>query len=99
MTFLLRKPRRLSITVSGHVYQRLLDISDQQGRSLSNYAAYVLEAALGRSGSSDTGSDLPNLSACLVDRSSALQPQPVFLQQPSRGLNPNAIAKAKQPVA
>ena len=41
-----RQPRRLSITVSASVYQSLLDRSDQQGRSLSNLAAYLLEQAL-----------------------------------------------------
>lgn len=41
-----REPRRLSITVSASVYQSLLDRSDQQGRSLSNLAAYLLEQGL-----------------------------------------------------
>lgn len=41
-----RQPRRLSITVSASVYQSLLDRSDQQGRSLSNLVAYLLEHAL-----------------------------------------------------
>ena len=41
-----RKPQRISITVSDHVYQRLLLISDQQGRSLSNYASFLLESSL-----------------------------------------------------
>ena len=43
---LLRQPRRLSITVSASVHQSLLDHSGQQGRSLSNLAAYLLEQAL-----------------------------------------------------
>jgi hypothetical protein len=42
----LPKPRRLTITVSAHVYQQLLEDSDLQGRSLSNYAAYMLERSL-----------------------------------------------------
>lgn len=46
MTTVFRKPRRLSITVSQHVMERLLHHSDQQGRSLSNYAAFLLESAL-----------------------------------------------------
>lgn len=41
-----KKPHRLAITVSHHVYQQLLENSDQQGRSLSNLAAYLLETAL-----------------------------------------------------
>lgn len=39
----LRKPQRLTITVSWSVYQELLNASDAQGRSLSNLAAYWLE--------------------------------------------------------
>jgi hypothetical protein len=41
-----RKPRRLSVTINEQLYQRLLRDSDQQGRSLSNYAAFLLENAL-----------------------------------------------------
>jgi predicted CopG family antitoxin len=40
------KPRRLTITISDHVYQLLLQTSDRQGRSLSNLAAYLLETTL-----------------------------------------------------
>ena len=46
MSTVFRKPRRLTITVSQHVMERLLHYSDQQGRSLSNYAAYLLESSL-----------------------------------------------------
>jgi hypothetical protein len=50
-----RKPQRISITVSDHVYQRLVLISDQQGRSLSNYASFLLESALlGANGSASS---------------------------------------------
>ncbi len=49
MSTVFRKPRRLTITVSQHVMERLQNSSDQQGRSLSNYAAYLLECALHRS--------------------------------------------------
>ena len=38
-----RKPQRITITVSWSLYQSLLDASDEQGRSLSNIAAYWLE--------------------------------------------------------
>ena len=38
-----RKPQRITITVSWSLYQALLDTSDEQGRSLSNIAAYWLE--------------------------------------------------------
>jgi hypothetical protein len=49
-----RKPQRISITVSNHLYDRLVQMSDQQGRSLSNYASYVLESSL--LGGNDSGS-------------------------------------------
>jgi len=99
MTHLPRKPRRLTITVSEHVYQQLLDISEQQGRSLSNYTAYVLETALDRLSSCGCRSDRSDRVTGLVDSSRTLQPLPVLRQQLDRGLNPNSIAKAKQPVA
>ena len=41
-----RKPRRVSITVSQTVIDRLQSLSDEQGRSTSNLAAYLLETAL-----------------------------------------------------
>jgi hypothetical protein len=50
MTVLQRIPHRITITISDHVYQRLLVSSDVQGRSLSNLAAFLLENALGATG-------------------------------------------------
>lgn len=41
-----RSPNRLSITLPNEVYQYLLNRSDQEGRSLSNLAAFLLEHAL-----------------------------------------------------
>lgn len=41
-----RSPQRVSITIPHCTYQLLLQLSDQQGRSLSNLAAYLLESAL-----------------------------------------------------
>ena len=38
-----RRPQRITITVPWQLYQRLIQISDQQGRSLSNLACYWLE--------------------------------------------------------
>jgi hypothetical protein len=38
-----RKPQRITITVSWSVFEALQSASDQQGRSLSNLAAYWLE--------------------------------------------------------
>lgn len=42
-------PRRISITVSDHVYQQLIQVSGYQGRSLSNFAAFLLEKSLSHS--------------------------------------------------
>ena len=39
-----RRPQRISVTISWALYQRLLERSDFEGRSLSNLAAHLLEA-------------------------------------------------------
>lgn len=41
-----RKPRRITITVPHHAFSALQQRSDLEGRSLSNLAAYLLEASL-----------------------------------------------------
>lgn len=41
-----RQPRRISITLSYHVHQALLDRSEEEGRSVSNLCAFLLEDAL-----------------------------------------------------
>ena len=41
-----RKPRRLSITIPDHVYCYLLERADQEGRSLSSLASFLLEKSL-----------------------------------------------------
>lgn len=41
-----RSPKRVSITVSHAVAERLQSRSDEEGRSTSNLAAYLLEVAL-----------------------------------------------------
>jgi hypothetical protein len=43
---LFRRPVRVSITVPHHIHAALLSRSDQEGRSLSNLAAFLLEASL-----------------------------------------------------
>lgn len=43
---LTRRPRRLSVTISDSTYQELLQRSDDQGRSASNLAAFLLERGL-----------------------------------------------------
>lgn len=42
-----RTPQRVSITLSWHLHQRLMERSDFEGRSLSNLAAHLLELAMG----------------------------------------------------
>lgn len=41
-----RAPRRMTITVPYGTYQKLLDRSTLEGRSLSNLAAFLLESAI-----------------------------------------------------
>jgi predicted transcriptional regulator len=41
-----RRPRRVTITVPDQTHRRLLALSDEEGRSLSNLASYLLEQAL-----------------------------------------------------
>ena len=42
-----RSPQRVSITISWHLHQRMLERSDFEGRSFSNLAAHLLEQAMG----------------------------------------------------
>lgn len=41
-----RQPRRITITLSYHVHEALLARSDEEGRSVSNLCAFLLEDAL-----------------------------------------------------
>ena len=41
-----RKPRRLSITIPNHTYRLIVECSREQGRSISNLAAFLLEKAI-----------------------------------------------------
>lgn len=43
-----RCPKRITITVSRDVYERLCDLSQRQGRSISNLASFILETHLGK---------------------------------------------------
>ena len=42
----MRKPQRLTATVPHRVFEELVELSAEEGRSLSNLAAYLLELAL-----------------------------------------------------
>jgi hypothetical protein len=46
LSYLSRRPQRLTITVSHYVAENLIQQSTDQGRSISNLAAYLLERAL-----------------------------------------------------
>ena len=41
-----RKPTRITITISHHLFEAITNQADYQGRSTSNLAAFLLEAAL-----------------------------------------------------
>lgn len=41
-----RSPRRISITIPLRTYERLLQRSDEDGRSMSNLASFILESWL-----------------------------------------------------
>lgn len=42
-----KKPQRISITLPYATYEQLVQRSDQEGRSLSNLAAFLLESSQG----------------------------------------------------
>ena len=42
---ILRKPQRISITLHWQLHQQLLERSNNEGRSLSNLAAHLLEVS------------------------------------------------------
>jgi predicted DNA-binding protein len=44
----LRKPKRITITIPQAVYERLEQLSYEDGRSLSNLAAFLLERGIGK---------------------------------------------------
>lgn len=46
MSPMFRSPKRISVTVPEAVYAYLQSCSDHQGRSLSNYAAHLLELSM-----------------------------------------------------
>jgi hypothetical protein len=46
LRIIFRSPKRISITIPHNAYEHLLMQSDQEGRSLSNLAAFLLESAI-----------------------------------------------------
>ena len=98
MTAIFRKPRRLTITVSQHVLERLHRNSDEQGRSLSNYAAFLLESAL-QAAAHDVSPG--ECSGIVIPVNSQRSPQPIAVFRPQLGrcLDAHTIAQAKYPVS
>jgi hypothetical protein len=47
LRILQRQPRRISFTLSYNVHEALIKRSDEEGRSVSNLCAFLLEDALG----------------------------------------------------
>jgi hypothetical protein len=45
LSALQRRPRRITLTINQATFERLQVLCDEQGRSLSNLCAYVLETA------------------------------------------------------
>jgi hypothetical protein len=43
-----RSPQRVSVTLNAAIYERLIHRADDEGRSLSNLIAFLLETAMGR---------------------------------------------------
>jgi CopG-like RHH_1 or ribbon-helix-helix domain, RHH_5 len=43
-----KSPQRITITIAHSIYHQLAQRSDQEGRSLSNLAAFLLESALSK---------------------------------------------------
>jgi hypothetical protein len=55
-----RQPRRITITLSYNVHEALLDRSEEEGRSVSNLCAFLLEESLRHSqGMPKAGSGMP----------------------------------------
>ena len=46
LRMLQRQPRRITITLSYHVHEELLTRSEEEGRSVSNLCAFLLEDSL-----------------------------------------------------
>ena len=89
-----RKPRRLTITVSHHVFESLVQFSDQQGRSLSNYAAFLLETGLQQI-TREAHPQGHSAAFAPVDVQRSAQPALVLTPQFSRRFDANPIAQAK----
>lgn len=67
-----RQPRRISITISYQVYQTLLNRSEEEGRSMSNLCAFLLEEVLHQQAPAPAPSEAPALQPTSSERN---QPQ------------------------
>ncbi len=94
MPIAFRKPRRLTITVSHHVFEALVEFSDQQGRSISNYAAFLLETGLQQT-THNTQPQGHSASFAPVDVQRSPHPALLFTPQLSRRFDADPVAQAK----
>jgi hypothetical protein len=78
-----RQPRRISITLSYHVHEALLSRSEEEGRSVSNLCAFLLEDAL-----RDTGRNLHGATMA--------SPPMRTLGQSHNGVHPNGAPVMRQ---
>ena len=81
-----RQPRRISITLSYHVHEALLNRSEEEGRSVSNLCAFLLEEALRNEGLrlSQPAAPLPVTGNGHKGIQSRLQASGLPLQKPDR---------------
>ncbi len=94
MPIAFRKPRRLTITVSHHVFEALVEFSDQQGRSISNYAAFLLETGLQQTTqNAQPQGHSASLAPVHIQRSA--QPALIFNPRLSQRFDADPVAQAK----
>ena len=73
-----RQPRRISITLSYHVHEALLTRSEEEGRSVSNLCAFLLEDALRESSRQVQSSPYSQSSSPNVAKSKPLRSMHAF---------------------
>lgn len=64
-----RQPRRISITISYQVFQTLLNRSEEEGRSMSNLCAFLLEEVLHQQAPAVSPAEAPVVQPGVASRS------------------------------
>ncbi len=77
-----RSPRRVTITIPYTTYQCLLDRSEEQGRSFSNLAAYLLESSLLVERPADLDAPIRQRIRARSARATAATPQATMMMEP-----------------